>query len=135
MIRLDSPALTLLALVVLAGCDPAPVEPDFGAHYELVPSGSAGGPDTPPRIQGDRLLATLSYEGGCADHVFTLGYAARADTVHLWIVHDDGGDSCDAYLMDDLTIELPLPVRGTGPVALHAPEGGEPYILRWGTRP
>ncbi|MDZ4700721.1 MAG: hypothetical protein SH809_13510 [Rhodothermales bacterium] len=135
MIRLAIPSLLgcTLAAFALAGCEPAPVRPQFGAPYELIPSGSAGGPDTPPRIRGDRLLASLSYTGGCADHDFVLDYAARRDTVHLWIVHEDGGDSCDAYLMDDLTLELPLPVRGSGLVVLHSPEGGDPYVLRWGT--
>jgi hypothetical protein len=133
MIRLDSPPLFCFAFAALliAGCEPATVLPRFGAPYELVPSGSPGGPDTPPRIQGDRLLATLSYIGGCADHEFKLDYTARADTMHIWIVHEDGGDTCDAYLMDDLILELPLPVRGSSPVALHAPEGGKPYVLRW----
>jgi hypothetical protein len=121
--------------LTLAACEPAPLTPTFGAAYELVLNDSPGGPDTPPRLQGDYLLATLGYGGGCSDHDFSLGYTVRRDTAHVWIIHDDGGDTCEAWLLDELHLELPTAVRDAGVIALHPPDGDVPYLLRWGPDP
>ncbi|MEZ4700415.1 MAG: hypothetical protein R2834_08800 [Rhodothermales bacterium] len=136
MMRQNSKSFGLyafLSIAVLAsGCEPAPVAPAYGAPYEIILNDSPGGPDVPPRLHGDRLLTTLSYIGGCADHQFELGYAVRPDTAHIWIAHKDGDDTCDAELTDELHLPLPLPVRGANVIALHVPDGTAPYILRWG---
>ena len=62
-------------------------------------------------IEGDTLLANVSYAGGCADHVFTLVVADRfmeSDPVRLTadIAHDGHGDLCEAWLTEDLRFDL-----------------------------
>lgn len=121
-----------ILLLAIAGCRDEAAPPDFGAPYDLVWNDAPGGPDVPPRIQGDYLLATLSYEGGCADHAFTLDYHIRQDTAFVWIQHESGGDTCEAYLTDEIHLALPLPVRSTPVIALTPPDGGRAYVLRWG---
>ncbi len=121
----------LVLLAGLLGCGQEPVRPHFGLAYEIVIDGTPGGPDRPPRLLGDRLLATLAYAGGCADHAFSLGYAMRRDTAHVWIVHEAGEEPCDEPMLDDLHLQLPLAVRGSPVIAMHHPEGRIPYVLRW----
>ena len=80
---------------------------------------------------GDWLLLMVAYAGGCADHQFQLNSAIRQDTAHIWIAHENGGDSCEAYITDDLSLKLSPAVLNARVIAMHDPAGEPPHLLKW----
>ncbi len=62
-------------------------------------------------IEGDALIATVSYGGGCRDHEFTLVLAdtfMMMDPVRLQatLAHEANEDPCEAWLTEKLTFDL-----------------------------
>ena len=137
-------ALGLALLLALAACgagEAPPNEPDaaeapvgrqFGDAYEVVLGAHPAMPDRPPALADDTLLAGVRYAGGCEDHVFTLEHRTARDTAHLWLYHDAEGDDCAEVLYDDLRTVVPEEVLDAPVVVLDNPQGGEPFMLRWG---
>ncbi len=123
-------ALCLILLVPLA-CSPETFTPDFGDPYEIIVNDIPGAPDKPPRLLGDWLFIMVAYSGGCKDHEFNVETVVRRDTAHIWVKHESGGDSCEAYIKDDLNIELPSGVLSTRVIAMHDPAGDPPHFLKW----
>ena len=79
-------------------------------------------------IEGDMLLATLSYGGGCEDHVFTLVLSdsvRMTDPVRLpaRIAHEANGDACEAWLTSERSFDL-QPVR-----ELHGGDSGTVILV------
>ena len=68
-------------------------------------------------ITRDLLVVTVSYSGGCADHVFALdasGAFLESDPVQLEVAlaHNANGDPCKAWLTQDYLFPLaPLKTR------------------------
>lgn len=123
--------LFLSILWTLAGCSSEPVTPSFGDPYEIIVNDVPGAPDKPPRILGDWLFIMVAYGGGCADHDFNVQSIIRQDTAHIWIQHQNGGDTCEAYITDELNLELPSGVLSTRVIAMHDPAGDPPHLLKW----
>lgn len=98
---------------------------------------------TAAEIDGDTLTATVSHSGGCATHAWQLcwpdGMFAESSPVQasLEIWHDDGGDSCDAMLSEDVDFDLaPLAAAwnsfygpGPGTIVVHVGEFDRTYIF------
>ncbi|MBW2258167.1 MAG: hypothetical protein JRI25_26700 [Deltaproteobacteria bacterium] len=64
-------------------------------------------------IAGDEVDIGVMYSGGCANHGFTLcwdGSWSRSDPkiVNLDLVHDANGDTCEAWISDELTFDVHL---------------------------
>lgn len=64
------------------------------------------------QLVGDTLEIQVSYGGGCEEHTLGLcwndqafeeSYPVRA---RLTVFHDDGGDPCDAWLYDSLSVSV-----------------------------
>ena len=63
------------------------------------------GEDRTPVLEDDTLTLTVSYSGGCREHVFTLVADMIADeacglppvALDVFLAHDDRGDPCEAY--------------------------------------
>ena len=110
----------------------APVSRQFGDAYEVVLSEHPAAPDMPPVLTGDTLLAGVRYAGGCENHAFTLEHRTARDTAHLWLRHDAEGDDCAEMLYDDLREAVPEAALRASVVVLENPQGGEPFMLRWG---
>ncbi|MBW1878179.1 MAG: hypothetical protein JRJ84_07445 [Deltaproteobacteria bacterium] len=96
-------------------CTPTPTDPISGYPSVEICTGSEI--DTYDLesldIDGDELDIGISYSGGCANHDFTLcwdGSWSRSDTkiVNLYLVHDANGDTCEAWISDDLTFDVSL---------------------------
>ena len=114
----------------LPACDRPDFTPDFGDPYDIIVSDIPGAPDKPPRILGDWLFIMVAYSGGCTDHDFSLESAIRRDTAHIWIRHANGGDTCEAYITDDLNLELSAGVLNARIIAMHDPAGDPPHVLK-----
>lgn len=104
----------------------------FGPGVPDIPDGSGGSGDygepaydiewiTDPyelvsaSIEGDTLLATVSYGGGCRDHVFELQFAdvfIMTDPLRLTatLLHESNDDPCEAWLTEHLEFDL-TPVK------------------------
>ena len=64
-------------------------------------------------IDGDRLIVSVSYSGGCREHVFTLVISnifLESDPVQLPAVlaHNANGDTCEAYPTETIGFDLGL---------------------------
>jgi len=124
----------LLSSLLLA-C-PAPVAEPFGpcraADGDVYEFNSA-------EVNGDTLTANLSFSGGCEQHEFTLcwpdqqfGETDDGQTqVTLEIFHDANDDSCEAYLTEDVDLDLAdlevayIGAFGPGPGSMVILLGGE----------
>ena len=68
-------------------------------------------------IMGDTLVVTVSYGGGCEDHLFALdasGAFAESDPVQLMVslAHNANGDACQRWVTQDYCFSLaPLKTR------------------------
>lgn len=63
------------------------------------------------QVEGDKLIATVQYGGGCAEHTFTAcwnGALAKSmpPQATLRIIHDAGGDTCRARKTEALSLDL-----------------------------
>lgn len=62
-------------------------------------------------VQGDVLLLRLGHGGGCRNHEYAVcydDYFAESYPVQteLRVIHEDNGDTCEAYLMAELRLDL-----------------------------
>ena len=114
--RLTSVAL-LLGLLAASGCRESPFEPDMPESNVVVADGHDYGEDpyvvNSAAIDGDRLTISVSYAGGCRNHIFTLVISKsfrESDPVQLPAVlaHDANGDPCEAYLTESRVFDLAL---------------------------
>lgn len=124
--------LLTFSSLFLNGCNDSPVTPDFGLPYEIVIDHASGAAESPPRIVDDWLFLHISYEGGCADHAFSIEKELRPDTAHIWLNHSvPGQENCIDPIRDELGVPLPVGVHTHHTVALHIPPGGPPFMLKW----
>lgn len=129
-----------LVLLAAAGCRQGAATGDeaehdrgrFGDPYEVVLGFASAGPDTPPALESDTLVALVTYAGGCADHDFTLRHDAEPDTARLWIYHDAHGDDCEAQVRDEVRLPVPGAVLEAPTVVLLNPLDDVPFVVRWG---
>ena len=113
-------ALLVLATTTTTGCDAVSAsEPDapevrviedpFSFELESIRKDSFR-IDT-ASVDGDLLRLDVSYEGGCAEHAFTL-YSSPHLTESIppgaptWLSHDAGGDTCTETAREELTFDL-----------------------------
>lgn len=109
-----------------------PAASQFGDPYAVVVNEAPAAPDTPPGLDGETLVVDVRYRGGCADHTFTLQHRTRRDTAHLWLEHDAAGDDCTEMIYEDLRLPLPSGTLDAPIAVLLNPQGGEPFLLKWG---
>ncbi len=62
-------------------------------------------------INGDTLTLSVAYGGGCEEHDFGLCWdslflESEPVQVNLALAHDGMGDACEAYIMEDLVLDL-----------------------------
>lgn len=128
----------LLNAALLTGCDAGRSEDDvrFGDTYQVleqIPTPDGGVRDVTPHIDGDLLAITVQYAGGCADHSFDVQARTTSDggmpVVEVWLVHDDGGDQCEAAITDSRSLPLSASVLEAPQAVLLTP-GSMRYSLR-----
>lgn len=124
-------------LLALAGCT-NPVAGDggsppvtFGDPYTVVVPPLPDDPPLPPNylppvLDGDRLSVTVTYGGGCAEHVFTLHARPAGLLTDVWLEHDAGGDRCEALITERRTVVVPR--TDGGRLRLLLPGGGANLI-------
>ena len=142
---------TLLLLAMLWGCgespapsaptlisttrSPTPSAPQTGRVVVAGTQGTLADDDyvlNSAEITGDTLTASVSYSGGCREHVFTLVVGAsfvESSPVSLPadLRHDGNGDSCEAFPTESYAFDLTVVKTryrdaygpGTGQVALE----------------
>jgi hypothetical protein len=77
------------------------------------------------RTEGDELVISVAYAGGCAEHAFTYytnGPILKTNPPGADIIvrHDSNGDNCEAYLHQDLRVDLtPIRVENRDSVLVH----------------
>ncbi len=136
--RLACAAICALLICIcpsmLGGCNSPSAPPDperFGAPYDILTNRSPHSPDEPPAITGDSLSVLVGYAGGCAEHAFEAQTRVAGRAAAILIRHDDGGDSCEAYLHDRIVLPLPGRVLESPEIHLLHPQGEAPFALRW----
>ncbi len=97
--------------------------------YELEVDG-----DHAPVIENDMLTLTVSYSGGCAEHVFTLVRDSNfmgSDPVQLVVtlIHDANDDTCEAYPRERYVFDL-TPIKTLYQKAYRTDEGSINLHLR-----
>jgi len=118
--------ISLLALVLtLAGCNLGPTSPRPTLSPDTVGAAQVvedlGPWPTDPfqsvlvRIEGDTLVAEVTYGGGCGEHRFALAFASlfmESEPVQVrgLLSHDARGDLCQALLRRTLRYDL-TPLR------------------------
>ena len=107
----------LLGLLAAPGCRESPAEPDMPENNVVVDDGRDYGDDpyevNSAAIDGDRLTISVSFAGGCRNHIFTLVISksfTESDPVQLPAVlaHDANGDTCEAYPTESRVFDLAL---------------------------
>ena len=107
----------LLGLLVATGCRQPPLEPDMPGNNVVVVDGHDYGDDpyvaNSAAIDGDQLTISVSYAGGCRNHIFTLVISEsfmESDPVQLPAVlaHEANGDPCEAYPTESVVFDLAL---------------------------
>jgi hypothetical protein len=68
-------------------------------------------PSTDIAVTGDELSASFGYSCGCAVHVVgsCFGESFSADPIpvlDIYVVHDDGGEMCEAFCYDGVRLDL-----------------------------
>ena len=64
------------------------------------------------RIEGDTLFVPVAYGGGCVQHTFVMCWPTQGFSkslppqVDLELWHDSGNDTCEAYLHEDVEVDL-----------------------------
>lgn len=146
MRKVQSTALfTALAVLVAAvGCNQPPGSADgsdrssFGSPYQIVTNVSTAAPDEPPAVVSDSLVVLVTYAGGCNDHEFELASSVAGDSAEVWLIHDDGGDDCEALISERLLFAVPDRVLDASRIHLLNPNSDAPFVVRWdapGTTP
>ena len=107
----------LLGLLAAPGCRDSPLEPGMSENKVVVDDGRDYGNDpyavNSAAIDGDRLTISVSFAGGCRDHIFTLVISEsfrESDPVQLPAVlaHEANGDPCEAYPTESRVFDLAL---------------------------
>ncbi len=107
----------LLGLLAAPGCRESPTEPDIPENNVVVDDGRDYGDDpyevNSAAIDGHRLTISVSFAGGCRNHIFTLVISksfTESDPVQLPAVlaHDANGDTCEAYPTESRVFDLAL---------------------------
>lgn len=114
------PVFALFLSAALAiGCDATGTDRplDFGDPYGLNIN------DQRPAlyVAGGRISVPVAYSGGCAEHTFTLRSDVSGDHATVWLVHDDGGDTCEAYISEQIEATLSAAVDAAERITLRAP--------------
>jgi hypothetical protein len=100
--------------VSLAGATP-PAEPDPPAGPVLQvgePSGPRDGfTMNDARVEGDALVVSVRFGGGCEEHDFALFWDGRVleslpAQVNLTLTHDAHGDACEAFIGKELRFDI-----------------------------
>ena len=118
----------LLLPFVLAGCDSLGFDSiDFGDPYTLSP-GIAPELDD----EGENLLMTVTYTGGCENHRFSLRSRGSGDNVDLWFEHNDAGDDCEGRVTTNLSAPIPSEALSADRVSVLVP-GGLLFVVRDGS--
>ena len=108
------PAL-LLGMLAASGCRESPIEPVVSENSVVVDDGRDHGDDpyvvNSVAVEGDRLTISVSYAGGCRNHVFTLVISKsfmESDPVQLsaFLAHNANGDPCEAFPTESLSFDL-----------------------------
>ncbi|MEL6344444.1 MAG: hypothetical protein AAFV53_15100 [Myxococcota bacterium] len=101
------------ALCLIIGCDTGLSE--TGTKVELCEGSELDEIDPVDleqfAIDDNELTVTVGYGGGCEDHFFRMcwdGSVAESAPVQisLNLIHDGNGDSCEAYITEDLVFDL-----------------------------
>ena len=107
----------LLGLLAASGCRESPLEPDMPENNVVVEDGREYGDDpyvvNSAAIDRDRLTISVSFAGGCRNHIFTLVILRsfrEPDPVQLPAVlaHEANGDPCEAYPTESRVFDLAL---------------------------
>ena len=107
----------LLGLLAATACGDSPLEPVVPENTVVLADGRDRGDDpyvvNSAAIDGDRLTLSVSYGGGCRNHVFTLVVSKsfrESDPVQLPAVlaHDANDDPCEAWPTESLSFDLDL---------------------------
>ena len=85
------------------------------------------------RVIDNRLMVSVSYSGGCADHGFTFVSSSvvtlsNPPGIEVYVLHDAGGDLCEAYLTEEISVDLtPLidQMNGTFWMSITVPHTSE----------
>ncbi|MFT4980028.1 MAG: hypothetical protein ACI8S6_005940 [Myxococcota bacterium] len=85
-------------------------------------------------IEGDTLSLTASFGGGCEDHEFRLCWNGAVDLsdpaqISVALIHDGNGDSCEAYLSEELSFDLSSAELGPGDVLISIDEETILYVV------
>jgi hypothetical protein len=114
-------ALTLTAATVATtGCDALSASEPDAPEVQIVEGFPHILPDSirqdslridTASVDGDLLRLDVSYEGGCAEHAFTLyssEYLAESlpPQTNTFLSHDAGGDTCTETVQEELTFDL-----------------------------
>ena len=140
----------LLGMLAASGCGDSPLEPDVSENTVVLADGRDRGDDpyvvNSAAIDGDWLTLSVSYSGGCRNHVFTLVISesfAESDPVQLPAVlaHDANGDPCEAWPTESLRFDLgPVRTRylqfyGPGPgkvvLQIRGVSGGDDLVYEF----
>ena len=122
---------SLVLVTLAAGCDAYDADRplDFGDPYSL----DVGDARPALYVGGGRISVPVAYSGGCAEHAFALRSNVSGGDATVWFVHDDGGDTCEAYIGELLDAALPAAVDAAERITLRAPvqfEGDEETTVR-----
>ena len=107
----------LLGLLAVSGCRESPLGPHMSENNVVVDDGRDYGDDpyvvNSAAIDGDRLTISVSFAGGCRNHIFTLVISKsfrEPDPVQLPAVlaHEANGDPCEAYPTESRVFDLAL---------------------------
>lgn len=127
--------LCVLLIGAWAGCNSpeAPPGPErFGDPYEILTNLSPNSPDEPPAIVSDSLSVLVAYTGGCTEHTFEPHTRVTGRAAAILLRHDNGGDTCEAYLHDRIVLPLPENVLEAPEIHLLNPNNADaPFVLRW----
>jgi len=94
------------------------------------------------RFDGNDIVVDVAYSGGCAEHGWQL-YADEAVALSMppqlavYMVHDDGGDDCEAYPSETLRIDASALVEWlNSPFVVHlvgVNSTSKTVTIEWGT--
>lgn len=110
-------AVFVLGILTVFGCQKSSLVSDVSEDSVVLDDGRNWGDDpysvNSVNISGNRLTLSVSYSGGCKNHVFTLVIAKsflESDPVQLPAVlsHNANGDRCEAYPTESLDFDLSL---------------------------
>ena len=120
-------SVSLWAVLLLCGCDAAQLvvfnQRQANDNTDVTPTGLAVIDDSAEEwgvdayvlnsavIVGDQLELSISYGGGCRDHVFTLVAATTFEgsspvALQVSLAHDADNDPCEAFLTEEHHFDL-----------------------------